>query len=265
MERSLRQAGAKGGYHISILSDLFPYSYYAYGLLHGCKLAKALGIPRVSAIEFGVAGGNGLVAMERHAKRIEELTGVAVEVYGFDTGTGLTPPVDYRDMPYRFKKGNYEMNIPALKGRLERAKLILGDIRETAGSFLETCNPAPIAFASFDMDYYSSTMHAFSIFAQNHKDDYFLPRIFAYFDDIVGVEVSAYNEFVGELAAIADFNSQNTDVKIAENRVFRNYDLNFAWYHQSYIMHRFKHPLFDKYISRASRKSLSLKPDGLGQ
>jgi hypothetical protein len=246
-------------FHVSATWNLLPYSYYAYGIYHGCRLAKALGVKAVSAIEFGVAGGNGLLAMESHAQAVEKLTGVKIDVYGFDTGEGMTPPRDYRDMPFRFKQGNYKMNVAKLEKRLVNAKLVLGDVGKTASTFIERYSPAPIAFASFDMDYYSSTMDGFRIFSSNHSDEYFLPRIFMYFDDVVGNTTSLYNDFAGELAAIHDFNAQNEYIKIAENRVFRNYNINFAWYHRSYVMHRFKHMLYSNYISKASEKSLSLE------
>jgi len=257
--QNLIEANKSVPFHVSATWNRFPYSYYAYGLYHGCRLAKSLGLKTVSAIEFGVAGGNGLVAMEAHAETVEKLTGVKVDVYGFDTGEGMTPPRDYRDMPYRFKQGNYKMDVAKLKERLANARLVLGDVGETASTFIGNHSPAPIAFASFDMDYYSSTMDAFKIFGNDHADEYFLPRIFMYFDDVVGNTVALYNEFTGELAAIQDFNNQNEYIKIAENRVFRNYNINFSWYHQSYVMHRFKHELYDKYISKASATSLSLK------
>lgn len=246
-------------FHISATWNVLPYSYYAYGVFHGCRVAKALGVEAVSAIEFGVAGGNGLVALEAHARKVELLTGVKVDVYGFDTGEGLTPPRDYRDMPYRFRQGNYKMDVTKLKSRIAKAKLILGDVGATAPTFIERYSPAPIAFASFDMDYYSSTMDALKIFAGHHVDAHFLPRIFMYFDDVVGDTTSLYNEFVGELAAIRDFNAQNEFIKIAENRVFRNYNINFNWYHQSYVMHRFNHDRYSSYISRDTENSLALK------
>ena len=45
---------------------------YAWGVLQGANLGKALGLKRVSVLEFGVAGGNGLVALERIAACVEE-------------------------------------------------------------------------------------------------------------------------------------------------------------------------------------------------
>jgi len=145
--QSLIRVNRSVPFYISATWNLLPYSYYAYGIYHGCRIAKALGLKAVSAIEFGVAGGNGLLAMESHARTVEKLTGVKVDVYGFDTGEGMTPPRDHRDMPYRFKQGNYKMNVAKLEKRLASAKLVLGDVGNTAGTFIERYSPAPIAFA----------------------------------------------------------------------------------------------------------------------
>src|SRR6266705_2280582 len=57
---------------------------YAWGVLQGVNLARALGIHRVSLIEFGVAGGNGQVALEGIAEKVEDLFGVRTDIYGFD-------------------------------------------------------------------------------------------------------------------------------------------------------------------------------------
>src|SRR5687767_6416052 len=62
---------------------------YGYSLYQAAQLARKLGLSKISAIEFGVAGGNGLVALERHAEQVERHTGVNVAVYGFDTGAGM--------------------------------------------------------------------------------------------------------------------------------------------------------------------------------
>jgi hypothetical protein len=43
---------------------------YTWGVLHGAYLAQALGIHGISVIEFGVAGGNGLVSLERIAQKV---------------------------------------------------------------------------------------------------------------------------------------------------------------------------------------------------
>ena len=224
---------------------------------HAAVLAARLGLPAISAIEFGVAGGNGLLALERHAERIEADTGVRIEVYGFDTGTGMPAPQDYRDMPYRFREGNYRMDVEALRARLTRAELVLGDVAETAAGFAAARRPAPIGFAAFDLDYHSSTMAAFRLFAADHTA--FLPRCQLYFDDIIGHEISSYNRFVGELAAIEDFNAAHAEMKIAPSMALHRFPINLIWYHQIYLLHRFTHPQYATYISGAGPDSLSLQ------
>src|SRR5215207_7877301 len=132
-------------------------SQYGFGLLQAGRLAKRIGIPRMSAIEFGVAGGNGLLALEDHARFVTRETAVEIDVYGFDSTVGLPAPDDYRDMPYAWEQGFYAMDVEKLQSRLRSAKLLIGDVRETVQHFGEN-NAAPIGFISFDLDYYSSTM-----------------------------------------------------------------------------------------------------------
>ena len=96
--------------------DLFTYStkleigsigrpHYGHGLLQAAILARKLGHSAVTAIEFGVAGGAGLIALENHAEQVRKETGIRVVVYGFDTGSGMPSPVDYRDIPYLWEAG----------------------------------------------------------------------------------------------------------------------------------------------------------------
>ncbi len=88
-----------------------------------------------ASIEIGVAGGNGLVALERAAALAGERLGVEVETYGFDTGQGLPPPRDHRDAPFIMDRGDFPMDVAALRSRLSRAELVLGDVRETIPGF----------------------------------------------------------------------------------------------------------------------------------
>ena len=90
-------------------------SAYGWGVLQGAGLAHTLGVPRVSVCEFGVAGGRGLLALERIAARVSALSGVQVEVFGFDTGTGLTTAIDHRDVPNMLWEGRFPMDHEALR------------------------------------------------------------------------------------------------------------------------------------------------------
>ncbi len=47
--------------------------HYAFCVYKAATLAKKLGYERVSVVEFGVAGGNGLMNLEYHAQNIQKL------------------------------------------------------------------------------------------------------------------------------------------------------------------------------------------------
>jgi hypothetical protein len=180
---------------------------YAYCVLEGARLAKRLGHSAISVIEFGVAGGNGLVNLEEHARAVQSALGVDVEVYGFDTAVGLPDSCGYRDLPYFWKPGFYKMDLNSLQSRLTSAKLVLGNLEETVEEFCDKYHPAPIGAIMFDLDYFSSTFNSFRLFEQDSK--FFLPRIFCYFDDVIGTKLNLYNEYTGELGAIEEFNKTN--------------------------------------------------------
>ena len=133
---------------------------------------------------------------------------------------------------------------PKLKAKLHRAKLCLGQVNETIPAFIEG-NPAPVAFVSFDLDLYSSTRDALSIFKSNYA--YLLPRVVSYFDDIFG---HTYNEYCGERAAIKEFNVSNARRKICPIHGLRYFIPSFArgdlWPDGMYFSHFFEHPLYNR-------------------
>src|SRR4051794_38301387 len=51
---------------------------YLWPLLHAAHVARSLGLPAIAALEFGVAGGNGLLALERAAATATELSGTEI-------------------------------------------------------------------------------------------------------------------------------------------------------------------------------------------
>src|SRR5689334_21440341 len=103
---------------------MVPYPEYAHGLHEAVMLTRALGAPGFTAIEFGVAGGRGLVTLEQHAAHYARECGIEIDVVGFDTGAGLPASGDYRDMPYYWDTGYYAMDEAALRARLQSAQLI---------------------------------------------------------------------------------------------------------------------------------------------
>jgi hypothetical protein len=241
---------------------------YAYCLLGAARLAQLLGEPRISAIEFGVAGGNGLAFMCSFAKRVEKATGVAIDCYGFDTGEGMPDPQGAKDLPYWFKAAQYRMDEGALRARLPEAKLVIGNIDNTIVEFVEKYHPAPIGAIMNDTDYWSSTLQSFRLFdSVAAHPECFLPRQFLYFDDIIGSDVEMYCDANGQLAAIADFNANHADKAIHRNQNLMPYTHRYyRW--QIYYAHLFAHPRYYEYIGGTAQDkmeaALKLRRDAEG-
>jgi len=227
--------------------DLFDRPAYAYGIYHAARQARALGLRELSLIEFGVARGAGLLAMERIADEVQRDTGVAFRIFGFDLGEGLPAPRDYRDLPYIYRGGFYRMDKANLLSRLQRSELVLGDVRDTVPPFVRAGRFPPIGFISFDLDYYSSTMDALEILRGG--DALYLPRLFCYFDDVV-YEEGLYCEYTGELLAIREFNAREQRQKLAQPNGFWLTRIRpAAWNYQLYVCHRFDHPLYTAFVT----------------
>lgn len=224
------------------------YPAYAYGVYCAAQLASRLGIERISALECGVAGGRGLLALEKIAAEVGAHFDVAVDVVGFDTGAGMPVPIDYRDLPHVWTSGFYRMDIEKLRKRLSRAQLMLGDIAQTAKAWLERGDTAPIGFVAFDLDYYSSTIKAMQLFEGSSSTH--LPRVHCYFDDVVGPEFACMNDYVGELLAIDEFNVSHSTRKICQIRNLRSArKRDEAWYAQIYAFHDFEHPRYTENVA----------------
>lgn len=221
---------------------IWQYPNYAYGVYWSAYLAARLNIPRITAIELGVAGGRGLLALERASVEIGRDLGVQIDVVGFDTGGGMPAPLDYRDLPHIWRQGYYKMEPEKLRARLTTAKLVLGDVAETTREFIDSA-PAPLAFISFDLDYYSSTKASFRLLEGSAATH--LPRVHCYFDDVAANNLGCMNPYVGELLAITEFNEAHTDRKICRFEQLRlareRWEL---WQDRIYVFHDFAHPQY---------------------
>lgn len=244
-----------GSFEVRCALDLYPRPHYAYGVQQAAELARRLGLERISVVEFGVAGGSGVVELNRLAAFAQRATGVRIDVYGFDTGAGLPKPADYRDLPYIWRAGDFAMDEGALRARLGRAKLVLGDIEETIGDFLAKERPAPIGFVSIDVDFYSSTAAALRLFDGDHR--YFLPRVFCYLDDTVGDDDQIiHNDYVGELSAVREFNERRSVMKVAPiNGLRHKRAVPAPWNDSLFALHRFEHPEYGRYVGRRETES----------
>jgi len=246
--RAIQQLASKSRYRAANhVEDPDHRPHYAYCVQQSARLAKRLGYPRISVIEFGVAGGQGLITLEHLCSAISRRLGIEIEVYGFDTGTGLPEPKDYRDLPYHWRPGFYAMDIPALRARLSYAQLVLGNLSDTAGAFFAEFSPAPIGAAIFDLDFYSSTVDALKLFEGPRGSR--LPRVFCYFDDIIGGDIELYNDFTGERLAIAEFNAGHERIKLSPAYHLIAVPPVAEWHHQIYILHDFQHPDYGTFVS----------------
>jgi hypothetical protein len=190
--------------------DLSPRPQYLAGLLFAAARAHAEGIPAICAIEFGVAGGNGLIALQQEAAAVERATGIAISLFGFDAGPDGMPDFcgDHRDHPDLWRPGDYPMDVDALRDKLEtRTTVILGDIRETIRDFRKEFNPTPIGFMAIDVDLYSSSAAALCALDLSP----ILRHVAIYCDDI---DFDLCHRWAGERLAIAEFNKSHTTKKI---------------------------------------------------
>ena len=247
-----------GSFKTRLDYDIFPRPHYAFCLYHAARQAHLLGIRRISAAEFGVAGGAGLMELERLADAVETEFPVEIDLYGFDSGDGLPEPVDYRDLPYIWKAGFYKMDPDVLQDRLRRSSLVLGNVRDTVPAFFKSDERAPLGAAFFDLDFWSSTSDALRIF--DAPQDRMLPRVLCYCDDVISSELGGLlNDYVGQLAAIRDYNAQHDRRKMTTiaglDRIRR---IPACWNDQIYIHHAFDHPMYNAYIHSDADRQLPL-------
>jgi hypothetical protein len=241
-----------GNYRQRLGLGLIERPHYGYCVYNAAVLAQKLGYERISVIEFGVAGGNGLINLEYHAEKISTMLGVGIDIYGFDTGEGLPEPQDYRDLPFHWKKGFFKMDRARLEARLKRARLVLGNIEETSRDFFSKYDPAPVGAMMHDFDFYSSTAVALRMMEAEEK--YFLPRVHCYFDDTIGGDLIQYNDFTGERLAINEFNQTHERIKFTIPYHLITKPVIEQWYHQIWVCHFFEHSRYNDFVSEENQQ-----------
>lgn len=224
---------------------ILPRPAYSYTAVCASETAVRLGYKEVTWIEFGVAGGAGLLALEAIKSRVERVLPIRVRIVGFDMGSGLPTPVDYRDLPYAWKRGFYEMDVPLLKSKLTSAELVIGALSDTLPAFIEEGSPnTPVGMISFDLDYYTSTFEALKIFELN--SDSILPRVFCNMDDVIG-SGEVFSDFTGARLAIREFNALNESRKISACYDFAQFSYE-RWQEKVMVYHDFRHPRYSEYV-----------------
>jgi hypothetical protein len=235
-----------GSFRAKVDFDLVARPEHAFGLLRSADWAKEHGIPRLTAIEFGVANGQGLMNICDIARKVTAETGVQFDIVGFDGAAGMPPPRDYRDHPEYYKRGDYPMQNPAaLRSALPKnARLILGDISDTVRTFQPS---APIGFVSIDVDYYFSTVEALEILCG--PPETYLPWVIVYFDDL---EFDGHNEYCGELLAAREFTATHPFRPITrynllrQRRIFRR----AFWIDHIFMSHVLDHPIRSRAMAK---------------
>ncbi|MFB6894476.1 hypothetical protein ACFCX4_34845 [Kitasatospora sp. NPDC056327] len=254
--RRLPGVGTAGAYRFGLVER----PHYAYGVRRATESAARLGHRGVTVVEFGVAGGNGLLALTEHARYYAAATGVAVRVVGFDSGAGLPGTTDPRDLPYLFAPGFYTMDHDRLRARLDgAAELVIGDLAGTLPAYLEThagvLREHPVGFVALDLDYCSSTATALGLF-RGPGHAHLLPRVTCYLDDLPGTIGR-----IGEAAAVEDFNAAHPGRPIGRVlglRAFTPFDP--PWADQIHVHHRLDHPDYARLETGATGDQLPLEP-----
>ncbi len=232
---------AFGSFRHKVKWDLVVRQHNAYSILKAADAAKGVGADTISVIEFGVATGSGLMNMAEIAERVTAITGVKINIYGFDTGKGMPPARDYRDHPDMYAQGDFAMDVPRLRAKLpSNVHLCLGEIRETVDAFLEKLPTSePIGYVAIDVDYYYSAVDALRIFSG--RPEQYLPLTMTYLDDIW---CERHNSACGERLAVAEWNEANPMRLIErhpfleQNRIFRRP----RWLGQVFYCHVLDHP-----------------------
>ena len=230
-----------GGFRRKVDFDLIERRRYAMALLQAADWANRYGVKRIYALEFGVAAGAGLINLAWLAEQVTKETGVEIAIVGFDTGTGMPRPRDYRDYPEEFIEGDFPTTSPEQLAKLlpKNVKMIYGPIAETAKGFADTVD-APIGFISFDLAYYFSTVDAMQVL--EGPAEHYLPTVACYIGAII---METANPDVGELLAIREFNDRHPSRKLhpmtwlKEKRIFKN----AFWHRQIYTFHVHDHPI----------------------
>ena len=119
------------------------------------------------------------------------------------------------------KRAIIRMDQKSLQRRLQRAHLILGDVRQTIQTFYQCYMPAPLGAVMFDLNLYSSTKSALEVLTAPVNQ--LLPRVHCYFDDIIGYPLETYNDRTGERLAINEFNRDSTTRYLDVSNMFRGY------------------------------------------
>ncbi len=222
--------------------DLVLRPHNAYSLYEAVRRSRRFGLRQLTVVECGVASGAGLLNLCRIAEQVTRTTGVQFQIFGFDSGKGMPPPIDYRDHPELYWEGNYPMDPAKLAAALPaNARLVLGSLSETIPEFVASLKPeSPIGYVVLDVDYYSSTVDALHLL--DGPPDCYLPTTLVFVDDM---DLESHNAWCGARLAVREFNDARTLRKIEHDDflVHRRIFKHPKWLSQMHQLHVLDHPL----------------------
>ena len=162
---------------------------YAFPILYAADAAKQCGYKAVTIIEFGVAGGAGLLNMCRIADARAQPQASSLVFSVSIPEKACRRPSTIAIFQKSFQAGDFPMDVERLKRALpDFAELVIGDIVDTVPEFLDSLSgETPIAFVAVDVDYYSSAKKALRVLTG--RPESYLPIVPVYLDDI-GVDGS---------------------------------------------------------------------------
>ena len=254
-----QRVSESGSFRERVQYDLVARPSYAFGVLAAADIARFFGYRKVTVIEFGVANGDGLLNLCNLTEQVSAVTNIEFRVLGFDNAIGLPEPVDYRDHPEIWSKGDFRMtNRPQLEQEIPpHARLLIGPVSETLPEAMrDISDDAPVGFVAHDMDIYSSTVDCLKIYESDARK--LLPVSIAYFDDTLGapgrIGTLLRNEWCGQLLAINEFNRRGEYRKIDIIRTLphRRPLSDELWLKQIYAIHALDHPLRNSSKRQAS-------------
>lgn len=177
--------------------------------------------------EFGTGSGGTLQKALAVLKKYPDS-----RIFLFDSFEGLPEPRDGRDAHACWTKGEFSYSEEYIAGLIRRNGFDPARVRFVKGFFENSLTPDlgrelrshPPAFVTIDVDYYSSTVQAL---------DFLMPLLASgtviYFDDLWAFDGHPEH---GQLKAISEFNSKNTEGQLTPNQILGN--RTYSYYKKNY-------------------------------
>lgn len=207
--------------------------YYKVIIDQAIEEADALGIEKITFIEFGVYQGKGLLEVCRYLN-LRDLTDM-VRVVGFDSFEGLPKPTGRLDCPYLWQEGQFDAtpkDVETMLGSHEY-ELVIGNVFETLRSW--ECE-YPIGAISFDLDFYSSTVGALDVFVDKPT----MPRVYCYFDDLHTIDSLGVRRAIREFRKTRNAMGQYLEQSYAKEVISSSP----SWNWKIYEYHNSQHKLY---------------------